>query len=773
MEQYKKFKVEAILAGLAYSLLILYGRLVNAESIYSNSLNRGSDPVVITGAELRSLNRVAVDRIVGFRFQEDWEQIPIQIDERKYVDFGVVYNNSPVDHGIVAYTDPDTYVGPDTNPSFDVDDELVFMAKDAGDPAPLSGDFPLGVLEESYVEIQIYDPLDDAVGYVYLFESDGSLGQAAGEDYVTYNFRLLKGSYVPNYNKGSGYNQEDSEIHTDAYRTHFSDRWIRDELQIFSGFATGEDILDRHTTGRGPGDCSRNENTASEGGGVFFANKDGCIRAIRSYMGYNSGPYIQRDHFFYERRHDMVGYIRVHATTHARDLYDYSENATGMVYSNNLNNAGVLIDGQPETLKNGPLFWELVTGHQGTLIICHAFDTDIPGYQVTSFYSDSEVPPLAHCTGDGREFGLSGAVWDPIPDTDPVLTPNSYNSLIICRTVYYEDPHQELELGALKYEQWSTSLQVEIGGVKPIPPIYVDDDALSDPEVGDPTISDPLEDGSLEHPFDAIQEAIDYALDGETVIVLSGTYTGEGNRDLDFKGKAIALRSQNGPSECIINCEGFGRGSIFQSGEGQDSVLAGFTITGGEADRGGSICCLNASHPTIMNCILRGNLAIGSSGRSPEAYGGGIYCQLSNPTITNCTLNGNSALSHGGGIYCENSNPTLTNSISWGNSPDEIYGDNISIIFSNIQGGFVGESNLDFDPLFADPESGDYHLKSQVGRYDPHTQIWMVDDVTSPCIDAGDPTSPISSEPSPNGAVVNMGAYGGTSEASKSLNDGL
>jgi hypothetical protein len=130
-------------------------------------------------------------------------------------------------------------------------------------------------------------------------------------------------------------------------------------------------------------------------------------------------------------------------------------------------------------------------------------------------------------------------------------------------------------------------------------------------------------------------------------------------------------------------------------------------------------------------------------------------------------------LSHGGGIYCENSNPTLTNSISWGNSPDEIYGDNISIIFSNIQGGFVGESNLDFDPLFADPESGDYHLKSQVGRYDPHTQIWMVDDVTSPCIDAGDPTSPISSEPSPNGAVVNMGAYGGTSEASKSLNDGL
>jgi len=208
-----------------------------------NSLNRDSDPVVITGLELRSLNRVAVDHIVGFRFQDSWEQIPIQIDERKWVDFKVVYNNWPCGFGTMAYVDTTTYVGPDTDPDFDSDDELVFMAKDAGNLAPLSGDFPVGVLEESRVEIKIHDPLDDAVAYVYLFESDGSLRPDAGGDYVAYEFRLLNGSYFTHYQKGEGYNPEDSNIQTDAYQTHFSDRFIRDELRILAGSATGVDIL--------------------------------------------------------------------------------------------------------------------------------------------------------------------------------------------------------------------------------------------------------------------------------------------------------------------------------------------------------------------------------------------------------------------------------------------------------------------------------------------------------------------------------------------------
>jgi hypothetical protein len=97
-----------------------------------------------------------------------------------------------------------------------------------------------------------------------------------------------------------------------------------------------------------------------------------------------------------------------------------------------------------------------------------------------------------------------------------------------------------------------------------------------------------------------------------------------------------------------------------------------------------------------------------------------------------------------------------------------------------------GVGNIDTDPLFAqvgywDPNgtpadagddfwvAGDYHLKSQAGRWDPVVQQWVTDDVTSPCIDAGNEGSEWKGEPWPNGRRINMGAYGGTAEASMSL----
>jgi L-ascorbate metabolism protein UlaG (beta-lactamase superfamily) len=76
--------------------------------------------------------------------------------------------------------------------------------------------------------------------------------------------------------------------------------------------------------------------------------------------------------------------------------------------------------------------------------------------------------------------------------------------------------------------------------------------------------------------------------------------------------------------------------------------------------------------------------------------------------------------------------------------------------------------NINADPLFADADNGDLHLKSQAGRYDPVSESWITDDVTSPCIDAGDPNTPVGDEPEPNGRIINMGTYGGTAEASMS-----
>jgi parallel beta-helix repeat protein len=168
--------------------------------------------------------------------------------------------------------------------------------------------------------------------------------------------------------------------------------------------------------------------------------------------------------------------------------------------------------------------------------------------------------------------------------------------------------------------------------------------------------------------YPTIQSAIDAAVNGDTVIVAPGTYTGPGNRDIDFLGKAIAVRSidPNDPNivaATIIDCNGTEaephQGFYFHNCEGSNSVLDGFTITNGYVmafppggtDAGGGIAC-SGSSPTINNCRITDNYAHGYGG-------GGIYCYESNPTITNCNISGN--LSGGGGILCRDSSPIITN----------------------------------------------------------------------------------------------------------------
>ena len=75
------------------------------------------------------------------------------------------------------------------------------------------------------------------------------------------------------------------------------------------------------------------------------------------------------------------------------------------------------------------------------------------------------------------------------------------------------------------------------------------------------------------------------------------------------------------------------------------------------------------------------------------------------------------------------------------------------------------------DPLWANPENGDYHLMSRAGRYDPSTGTWVTDGLDSPCLDRGDPESPFDAEPQENGSRANVGLHGNTSEASKSPED--
>jgi len=135
--------------------------------------------------------------------------------------------------------------------------------------------------------------------------------------------------------------------------------------------------------------------------------------------------------------------------------------------------------------------------------------------------------------------------------------------------------------------------------------------------------------------FTTIQTAIDAALPADTIVVADGTYTGPGNRDIDFRGKDITVASANGPDGCRIDCLKQGRGVFFHRGEDERSVFDGFTIIHGTADYGGGICCIDGSSPTIKNCVFQGNEA--------DHGGGGIYIAASGPVLTNCTFVANRA----------------------------------------------------------------------------------------------------------------------------------
>jgi predicted outer membrane repeat protein len=156
-----------------------------------------------------------------------------------------------------------------------------------------------------------------------------------------------------------------------------------------------------------------------------------------------------------------------------------------------------------------------------------------------------------------------------------------------------------------------------------------------------------------------IQAAIDDSNDGDVVIVAPGTYTGNGNRELDFRGKAITVRSTdpqdpNIVAATIIDCENETCGFDFHNSENSYSVINGFTITRGyHTDSGGGIRCYK-SHPKILNCVITES--------SAQYCGGGMFNNYSDPILINCTFTGNSAPDRGGAIWCHSgSDPYLLN----------------------------------------------------------------------------------------------------------------
>ena len=220
---------------------------------------------------------------------------------------------------------------------------------------------------------------------------------------------------------------------------------------------------------------------------------------------------------------------------------------------------------------------------------------------------------------------------------------------------------------------------------------------------------------SMETAFATIGRGIEAAEDGDTVLVWPGVYA----EAVEFLGKAITVRSA---SDAAV---------IEGVDEWSDTV---------------SFYQYEEANSVLKNFIIRDSYA-------------GVFVRRGSPTISNVTFVNNLY-----GIEASaGSSPDVSNCIFWDNLEDDLLG--CEARFSCIERGGTGIGNIDSEPLFADANGGDYHLLSERGRYWPAIDMWVLDDVTSPCIDAGDLLVDYSSERMPNGGRINVGAYGGTGYA--------
>lgn len=456
-----------LVAAIFVASALLIG-ISACNSRYGASLDRADDPVVLTGADIPGLEGTSPQHIVGFSWDgSTWHQIPIQVDERDLVSPGMIYHlpeakypklfGTNTNYKILVYTPPSittagytstpTYTPSDSDPAFDANDELSFLAYDTGIVAGDGAGSPAGVDPATRQLVTATDPLvSDRTGIVYLFHSNTLTGGSAGTTGVNYTFNLDSGGYKATYhmskaslspNNSWAFNPEHSTVVTPSYSQTFSDRWLNDGLSITRNDANGAELLDRSKAYVTGGTCNRSEDTfdgADAGEGAFVVNISGPVRALRSYMGANSYKYTVATDIFYPNREDSMVELRGHAGLPGYgQADDFATGLTGLTYTDP-SNAALPIDGNanaftPIVATTGssiPSTWQLVQGAAGSLVTVRTLDTDISGLSESTVHTDNASPATPPCTGDGAYWGQSGIdITSPdgsVPATDPTLT---------------------------------------------------------------------------------------------------------------------------------------------------------------------------------------------------------------------------------------------------------------------------------------------------------------------------------------------------------------
>ena len=249
--------------------------------------------------------------------------------------------------------------------------------------------------------------------------------------------------------------------------------------------------------------------------------------------------------------------------------------------------------------------------------------------------------------------------------------------------------------------------------------------------------SDVFGNGNEDNPYPSIQQGINAAANGDSVLVLSGVYTGSGNRNLTLFDKSLVIISENGPDNTIIDCEYEGRFlGLDYPVQGYSAVIDGFTILHGHHNDGPAFRAIQGVDQStiIKNCIIRDCTVVG-------VLGGIIHLDEASPQISNCIFYNNNARPANEQFIIQcwaHSDPRIINNIFWGNELQSdsslqtisITGSSSPIINYNLiensdtwnQQIWNGIGNFDDNPMFID--QGNYNFNISID---------------SPCIDTGDP----------------------------------
>ena len=273
----------------------------------------------------------------------------------------------------------------------------------------------------------------------------------------------------------------------------------------------------------------------------------------------------------------------------------------------------------------------------------------------------------------------------------------------------------------------------------------------------------------------------DVVIEGNTV--QNNTATEDHGGGLYVSGNSLTITNNRVLNNEVGQIAGYGwGGGIAVIGKDTNATLSYNHFSGNSApSAGGGVFLDDGATVVVSHELIHHNDTQARGGAGVYVDGLGEDEIGTTVTMSHCTIADNlcpeGSQFGGNGLLVEYySVVTVQDSIFRGNGGDDFYADEtsqITVTYTDSEETVAGTGNISSNPLFANSANEDYHLQSTTGRWDPMagggTGGWLLDQNQSPCIDKGNPQSAFADEPVPNGNRINMGRYGNTKEASKSL----